>query len=150
MGRYYNKTRSPISTTLRDGTTGYFPSKKWITLSSEQEGVSALAQWVNKGILVRRPDKVASVMPAPAPVAAPVIAPAPAPAPVAPTPPVVEPTPEPEIDVHVDTTITPEETSADVDRTSISDEVGENTIALEGETDTESKTTKRSKSRRRG
>lgn len=144
MGRYYNKTRSPIATTLRDGTSGYFPPKKWVTLTQEQEGVSALVQFVKKGILARREDKVEKT---PLSLFEPPVV-------IDPSTSVVDFTPklapEPEIDVHVDVPIVPVQASEDADRTSPSDEVSENTIASEGQVDTESKTTKRFKSRRRG
>lgn len=151
MAKYFNKTRSPFSAPLRDGSTAYFAPKKWVVVTKDQEGTAALVQLVKKGLLVRR-EVAAVAAPAPAPV--PVVAPTPKVEPTKPPPPppaVVEiPPPEPETDVHVDVTIEAEESFSDDDPTSLSAEVDENTVASEDEIDTESKATRRTKPRRRG
>lgn len=154
MAKYYNKTRTPLSATLRDGSTAYFAPKRWTKLTPAQEGAAAVIQLVKKGFLARRADAVPAPVEVPKPEPAPAAPePAPVPEPVlpkAPEPP--EPVAEVVVEVqpvHVD--VPPEliETSLDADHTSLSDEVSEESVASEESTDTESKTTRRSKSRRR-
>lgn len=148
MAKYYNKTRSPVSAPLRDGSSGYFAPKQWVVVTKEQEGSSALVHLTKKGILIRREEKVSPSLPAP-PVSPP-RAPEP-PKPPPPPPVVVEVSaPVPVAYVHVDVDIAGEESTIESDRTSPDDEVDENSVASEDETDTESKTSKsRSKSRGR-
>jgi hypothetical protein len=148
MARYFNKTRSPLTAPLRDRSTGYFASKQWVTLTKEQEGTAAVVHLVKKGMLIRREAKVIRPSLPVALQAPPEVEPS---KPVPPPPAVVE-IPAPAV-VHVDTTIEAtieaEEVSEDVDPTSLIDEVDENAVASEDGTDTESKTTRRSKARRR-
>ena len=148
MARYFNKTRSPLTAPLRDGSTGYFASKQWVTLTKLQEGTAAVTHLVKKGMLIRREDKAILHSPL---AAAPPLPEAEPPKPP-PPPPVVVEISSPEVvhvDVTIEATIEAEEASEDVDPTSLSDEVDENTVASEDETDTESRTTRRSKARRR-
>lgn len=159
MGRYYNKTRSPLSATLRNGETAFFAPKKWVELAKEVEGSAAVLELRRKGFLAYKPDKAPK---APAP-AAPTEIPAKEDAtfPKAPEPPLPEPVVEPvavdvpepmspveiveETPVHVDTPISWDETSADADHTSLNSEVDEESLASDGSTDTESKRSKRRK-----
>jgi len=144
MARYYNKTRSPISASLRDGGSAYFPPKKWVTLTKEQEGSAAVVEYVRKGILARREARKPAVEGPPPPPKAPE---PPKPAASVPAVPVVE-VGVPVADVHVDVSIEAEKPSEDADRTSTSDGVSEESVASEGSADTESRTTRRSKSRK--
>ena len=143
MGRYYNKTRSPLSASLRDGGSGYFAPKTWVSLSKEQDGSAAVVQLVKKGFLAYRPDPVEAPEPPKAP--------EPPPEPVAPVVVVQERIEEihlPEVPAdHVDVLVpdVPEESDPFIEV-----EADENTVALDPDPDTESKASRRSKSRRRG
>jgi hypothetical protein len=89
MAAYYNKTRGPLSITLANGESMCLGTKKWVTLSPEDEGSSSLAEALRRGFLVK--SKIdATVL---APVVAPVPAPAIQSAPVAVTPPQTVATP---------------------------------------------------------
>ena len=76
MGDYYNRTKSPIPITTQRGSSVSIASKKWATISPEDEGHESLQRAVAKGFLVRARAS------APAPVTA---------APVAETVPAAEP-----------------------------------------------------------
>jgi len=153
MARYYNATRTPLSATLQNGETAFFAPKTWSELPSEVENSSSLIQLVKKGFLVRRNKSVPKVEVLPEITQE-------TPSPKAPEPPIpvaevpevaVEPSVETavaEIPVHVDAQDASESGSFD-DRTYLSDGVSEESIASEEATDTESNTTRRTKSRRR-
>lgn len=72
MARYYNKTRTPVSLTLRSGKAVSIPGKRWLVLEAEDEGSSSLAFHVSKGHLVRQEISTGALPEQPVPVPAPV------------------------------------------------------------------------------
>jgi len=55
MGKYYNKTRGPLSATLRDGSVMVFKPKAWVTVADSLASSSSMVGHVRRGLLVRSP-----------------------------------------------------------------------------------------------
>lgn len=51
--RYYNKTKGPLSATLTNGDSCFFPPKQWTELAEEFDGSEAIAKLISKGFIVR-------------------------------------------------------------------------------------------------
>lgn len=91
MGRFYNKTRTPLSATTSKGRSVSFPSRGWAYVPVDEESSQAIQIYVRKGVLARADDPqdiaiLAGTQPAaPAVVAAPkavILTPEPVPEPV--------------------------------------------------------------------
>jgi hypothetical protein len=137
MGLYFNKGRTPIAATLGDGSSIAFPPKKWIELTKQQEGAAQVIRYVRKGKLVYREAPVEPAAEAPVKIVE-------TPDPKVPDPEKIEPSPTVILSDHVVALASVEEkvskTFSDPD---------DNVVASEDESDAESKTTRRSKTRRR-
>jgi len=78
MGRYYNKTRTPLAASTTKGNVITFPSRGWAYVPITEESSQSIQAQVRKGLLVRAdapedfalltPQPVAKLAPAPAPV----------------------------------------------------------------------------------
>jgi hypothetical protein len=100
MARYFNKTRVPITVSLRDGSSAIVTGKGVLEPTPEQDRSPSILSRVKKGLLIKLPDAPAPKPAAPPAPPAPKIKPAPAPAP-APIPgPAPEPEPEPDDDTE--------------------------------------------------
>lgn len=56
MGRFYNKTRTPLSATTSKGKSVSFPSRGWAYVPVDEESSQAIQAYVRKGVLARADD----------------------------------------------------------------------------------------------
>ena len=84
MASYFNKTRGPLTVSLRTGEPSIVGPKKTLTVTPEQDRSASILSRVRKGLLIPLKEK------APKPAPAPVPEPAPEPAPAAEPPPMGE------------------------------------------------------------
>jgi len=66
MARYFNRTRGPVTVSLRNGESAIVAPKQVLTVTPEQDRSASILSRVRKNLLVRLPDKPAAV-PAPTP-----------------------------------------------------------------------------------
>jgi hypothetical protein len=56
MGRFYNKTRTPLSATTSKGKSVTFPPRGWAYVPIDEESSQAIQVYVRKGVLARADD----------------------------------------------------------------------------------------------
>jgi len=71
MGRFFNKTRTPLSASTSKGRSITFPSRGWAYVPITEESSQAIQSYVRKGVLARAdaPEDVALMAAASAPAA---------------------------------------------------------------------------------
>lgn len=77
MAGYFNKTRGPVTVSLKNGESAIVGPKKTMIVTPEQDGSASLHAMVRRGLLIRLKEKPPKPVPAPAP--EPISAPATAP-----------------------------------------------------------------------
>lgn len=75
MSTYYNKTRAPVTVSLKNGESAMVPPRKTLRVSRDQDGSGSLHACLRKGLLVRLRDADPVVEAAPVEAAAPEAAP---------------------------------------------------------------------------
>jgi len=78
MASYFNKTRGPVTVSLRTGESALVGPKKVLTVTPEQDRSASLLSRVRKGLLIPLKDKAPKAAPEPAPEPAPAPEPVPA------------------------------------------------------------------------
>ena len=53
MATYYNKTRAPVTVSLRDGSSTMVPPRQKLVLTAAQDGSGQIHACVRKGLLVK-------------------------------------------------------------------------------------------------
>lgn len=78
MANYFNRTRGPVTVSLRNGDSACIGPKHTLSVTPEQDGSASLHAMVRRKLIVRLKEKTPKPVPAPAPKPVPTPAPVPA------------------------------------------------------------------------